>query len=193
MTRNESERDHTLAATGRIALVAVLAVAIAGLISHAAFGASDPGVTDFSGAQANAIEVGDITSALAVPRGTRIEPTAPPTLRLPIFFEFNSTTLRPEAHALLDKVGAALASDELGTFRFSVEGHTDSVGSERFNEQLSRDRAAVVKAYLMAKGVPEERLSTMGHGERIPVVSNETDSGRQRNRRVEVINLGTAE
>jgi outer membrane protein OmpA-like peptidoglycan-associated protein len=150
-------------------------------------------VTDYSGAQANAIEVGDITSALAVPRGTRIEPTAPPTLRLPIFFEFNSTTLRPEAHALLDKVGAALASDELGTFRFSVEGHTDSVGSERFNEQLSRDRAAVVKAYLMAQGVPEERLSTMGHGETIPVVSNETDSGRQRNRRVEVINLGTAE
>ena len=174
-------------------MIAVLAVATAGLISHDAFGASDPGVTDFSGAQADAIEVGDITSALAVARGTRIEPTAPPTVRLPIFFEFNSTTLRPEAHALLDKVGAALASDELATFRFSVEGHTDSVGSERFNEQLSRDRAAAVKTYLMAQGVPEERLATVGHGETTPVASNETDDGRQRNRRVEVINLGTAE
>ena len=86
-----------------------------------------------------------------------------------------------------------LASDELATFRFSVEGHTDSVGSERFNEQLSRDRAAVVKAYLVARGVPEERLATRGHGETTPVATNETDSGRQRNRRVEVINLGTAE
>jgi OOP family OmpA-OmpF porin len=193
MTRNESHRGHIFAATGRIASIAVLAFAIAGLVSYAAFGGSDPGVTDYSGAQAGAIEVGDITSALAVPRGTRIEPTAPPTVRLPIFFEFNSTTLRPEAHALLDKVGAALASDELATFRFSVEGHTDSVGSESFNDQLSRDRAAVVKNYLMAQGVPEERLSTMGHGETTPVASNETDDGRQRNRRVEVINLGTAE
>jgi outer membrane protein OmpA-like peptidoglycan-associated protein len=193
MTRNESRRAHTRAVSGRIALFAVLAVATAGLISLDAFGSSDPGVTDFSGAQANAIEVGDITSALAVPRGTRIEPTAPPTVRLPIFFEFNSTKLRPEAHALLDKVGAALASDELATFRFSVEGHTDSVGSEGFNDQLSRDRAAAVKAHLMAQGVPAERLQTVGHGETTPVATNETDDGRQRNRRVELINLGTAE
>ena len=193
MTCKQSERDHSVAATARIALIAVLAVATAGLISNRAFGASDAGVTDFSGARADAIEVGDITSALAVARGTRIEPAAPPTVRLPIFFEFNSTTLRPEAHALLDKVGAALASDDLGTFRFSVEGHTDSVGSERFNDQLSRDRAAAVKTYLMARGVREERLSTIGHGEATPVASNGTDDGRQRNRRVEVINLGTAE
>jgi outer membrane protein OmpA-like peptidoglycan-associated protein len=193
MTRKQSERDHSVAATARIAWIAVLAVATAGLISHAAFGASDAGVTDFSGARADAIEVADITSALAVARGTRIEPTAPPTVRLPIFFEFNSTTLRPEAHALLDKVGAALASDDLATFRFSVEGHTDSVGSEGFNDQLSRDRAAAVKTYLLARGVPEERLSTIGHGETTPVASNQTDNGRQRNRRVEVINLGTAE
>jgi outer membrane protein OmpA-like peptidoglycan-associated protein len=193
MTRNESERDHTHAATGRIALIAVLAAATTGLISLGAFGASDPGVTDYSGARANAIEVGDITSALAVARGTRIEPTAPPTVRLPIFFEFNSTTLRPEARTLLDKVGAALASDELATFRFSVEGHTDSVGSEGINEQLSNDRAAAVKAYLMAQGVPPERLSTVGHGEATPVATNATDDGRQRNRRVELINLGTAE
>jgi outer membrane protein OmpA-like peptidoglycan-associated protein len=193
MTREQSARDHSVAATARIALIAVLAVATAGLISHRAFGASDAGVTDFSGARADAIEVGDITSALAVARGTRIEPTAPPTVRLPIFFEFNSTALRPEAHTLLDKVGAALASDDLATFRFSLEGHTDSVGSEGFNAQLSRDRAAEVKSYLMARGVPEERLATIGHGEAIPVASNETDGGRQRNRRVEVINLGTAE
>jgi outer membrane protein OmpA-like peptidoglycan-associated protein len=152
-----------------------------------------PGVTDFSGANAEAIEMEDITSALAVPRGTRIEPLAPPTVRLPIFFEFNSATLRPEGTVLLDKVGAALSSSELGGFRFSVEGHTDNVGSESYNEALSEQRADAVKAYLMAQGVPEDRLGTIGHGEAQPVAKNESDSGRQRNRRVELINLGSVE
>lgn len=152
-----------------------------------------PGVTDFSGAKAEAIEASDITTALAVPRGTRIEPSAPPTVRLPIFFEFNSAELRPEGRALLDKVGAALSSDELATFRFSVEGHTDSVGSQDYNSSLSSQRADAVKAYLMAQGVPPERLETFGHGEGAPVADNATDDGRQRNRRVELINLGGVE
>ena len=193
MTLNESERDRSRVISARIVWTAVLAVATAGLIANDALGESDAGVTDFSEARAEVIEVTDITSALAVPRGTRIEPSAPPTVRLPIFFEFNSTALRPEAHDLLDKVGAALASDDLGSFRFSVEGHTDSLGSESFNEQLSHDRAGAVKSYLLAQGVPSERLKTVGHGEADPVAPNETDSGRQRNRRVELINLGTAE
>ena len=162
--------------------------------SSAALAQSEaPGVTDFSGAKAEAIEMGDITTALAVPRGTRIEPSAPPTVRLPIFFEFNSADLRPEGRALLDKVGAALASDELATFRFSVEGHTDSVGSEGYNSSLSAERAQAVKTYLMAQGVPADRLGTVGHGEAAPVADNQTDDGRQRNRRVELINLGSVE
>jgi outer membrane protein OmpA-like peptidoglycan-associated protein len=192
MTRIRSKRIHSTVTGARIVLTTAVGIATAGFISFDAFG-SEAGVTDYSGAQAEVIEVGDITTALAVARGTRIEPSAPPTVRLPIFFEFNSTTLRPDARELLDKVGAALASNELGSFRFSVEGHTDSVGSEGFNDQLSRDRAAAVKTYLIAQGVPAERLATMGHGESDPVAPNETDDGRQRNRRVELINLGTAE
>jgi outer membrane protein OmpA-like peptidoglycan-associated protein len=174
----------------RILTLALLAFGV----SSAALAQSEaPGVTDFSGAKAEAIEASDITTALAVPRGTRIEPSAPPTVRLPIFFEFNSADLRPEGRALLDKVGAALSSDELATFQFSVEGHTDSVGSESYNGSLSAKRAAAVKAYLMAQGVPAERLGTVGHGEAAPVADNETDDGRQRNRRVELINLGSVE
>ena len=154
---------------------------------------NQPGVTDFSGANADAIETSDITTALAVPRGARIEPAAPPTVRLPIFFEFNSASLRPEGRNLLDKVGAALASDELTTFRFSVEGHTDNIGSATYNHSLSTQRAEAVKEYLVVRGVPEDRLGTIGHGENDPVADNGSDIGRQRNRRVELINLGSIE
>jgi outer membrane protein OmpA-like peptidoglycan-associated protein len=173
--------------------VLTLALLVCAASSAALAQSEAPGVTDFSGAKAEAIEASDITMALAVPRGTRIEPSAPPTVRLPIFFEFNSAELRPEGRALLDKVGAALASDELTTFRFSVEGHTDSVGSESYNADLSAERAEAVKAYLMAQGVPEDRLGTVGHGEVAPVADNTTEEGRQRNRRVELINLGSVE
>jgi OOP family OmpA-OmpF porin len=196
MTRINQRSDHRPDHTGRWARnlrIATLIATAGSLIATGALGANDVGVTDFSGAQADVIEVDDITSALAVPRGTRIESSAPPTVRLPIFFEFNSTTLRPEASALLDKVGAALASDELGSFRFSVEGHTDSVGTESANLALSQARAEVVKQYLLAQGVPAARLEIVGRGEANPVGSNDTDDGRQRNRRVELINLGSAE
>ena len=165
----------------------VLALALSGT---AVAQSSAPGVTDLSAANPEAIEMTDITEALAVPRGTRIEPSAPPTVRLPIFFEFNSAQLRPDAEVLLEKVGTALASDELEVYRFSVEGHTDSVGSENYNEELSRERAEAVKAFLLARGVPEDRLGTIGHGETEPVAANASDEGRQRNRRVELINLG---
>jgi outer membrane protein OmpA-like peptidoglycan-associated protein len=149
-----------------------------------------PGVTDFSAADGSKIQVSDITEALAVPRGTRIEASAPPTIRLPIFFEFNSAQLRPEASQLLDKVSAALASGELETFRFSIEGHTDDVGSPEYNAALSAERAKAVENYLLAKGVPRSRLGTIGHGEAEPVAPNDSEDGRQRNRRVEIINLG---
>jgi OOP family OmpA-OmpF porin len=154
---------------------------------------NQPGVTDFSGANADAIETSDITTALAVPRGARIEPAAPPTVRLPIFFEFDSATIHPESRTLLDKVGAALASDELATFRFSVEGHTDSLGTSQYNRSLSTQRADAVKEYLVERGVPKDHLGTIGHGESEPVADNSSDIGRQRNRRVELINLGSIE
>ena len=91
---------------------------------------------------------------------------------------------------LLAKVGTALASDELTPFRFSIEGHTDAVGTEHYNQSLSQRRAASVEAFLIEHGVPPDRLGTVGHGESTPVAPNETARGRQRNRRVEVINLG---
>jgi outer membrane protein OmpA-like peptidoglycan-associated protein len=69
------------------------------------------------------------------------------------------------------------------------EGHTDSVGSEEFNLALSQRRADAVKEVLTAKGVSPERILTKGYGKQFPVASNDTESGRQLNRRVEVLIL----
>jgi OOP family OmpA-OmpF porin len=69
----------------------------------------------------------------------------------------------------------------------AIEGHTDSVGTEGYNQQLSEERANAVKAALMAKGIPSERVTTVGKGEEEPVATNENAAGRQQNRRVEII------
>jgi outer membrane protein OmpA-like peptidoglycan-associated protein len=156
-----------------------------------ATGASEAGVTDLTRAGSEMIETTDIIDALAAPRGTRIESGPPPTVRLPVYFEFNSTRLLPEARDLLAKVGVALASEELDGFAFSVEGHTDSVGSAPYNVALSTRRAIAVANYLTSHGVPVRRLGSVGRGESQPVASNESEDGRRRNRRVELINLGT--
>ena len=176
-------------------LIAVLfsALWVTGMTTDATAQDAEPkaGVTDLTKAKTEAIETRDIIVALAVSRGTRIEAGAPPTVRLPVYFEFNSTRLVPEAIVLLQKVGGALASEELDRFRFSIEGHTDSVGSDQYNMGLSARRATVVAEYLTSSGVPAQRLESVGRGESNPVASNESDDGRQRNRRVELINLGT--
>jgi outer membrane protein OmpA-like peptidoglycan-associated protein len=134
--------------------------------------------------------VEDIAQGLALPRGTRIEALPPPTVRLPVFFETDSAKLTPSAEQLLAKLSSAVNRPELSGFRFSIEGHTDDVGTDAYNQGLSQRRAAAVQAYLVAQGVASSKLRAVGKGERSPAVANDGPEGRQRNRRVEVINLG---
>ena len=166
----------------------VVAALVAPSLAHAQ--AADAGVTDLTKSPPGAIVAADIVEALAVPRGTQFNPAAPPQVRLPIYFEFNSSTPTPEAQALLGKVGEALQSSDLESFYFLVEGHTDDVGSEDYNDSLSIARAQAVAGYLEGKGVADERLRPMGKGESRPVAPNSTEEGRQRNRRVDFVNLG---
>jgi OOP family OmpA-OmpF porin len=175
----------------RLHFVLLLSALLTGGLSAAVHSQENaPAVTDLTMADVLSIQTDDIIDALAPARGTKIEPGAPPTVRLPVYFEFDSDRLQPDAVVLLERVGAALSAEELAVFRFSVEGHTDSVGPAEYNDGLSQRRAVAVERFLADSGVPTDRLEAVGRGEVDPVALNDNSTGRQRNRRVELINLG---
>lgn len=101
-------------------------------------------------------------------------------------FETGSAKITKKSDALLDQIAQALdAHPQVKKLR--IEGHTDSVGDDAFNQRLSEERAAAVKAALVARGVDEDRLETRGAGETRPIAPNQSAGGRQKNRRVEFI------
>ena len=101
-----------------------------------------------------------------------------------ILFGFDSTIIQPEGRANLRNLAENL--DKYPDSDLLIVGHTDSVGSAAYNQDLSERRARAASAYLRSEGVAAGRLSTAGRGESEPVQSNDTDAGRQQNRRVEV-------
>ena len=108
------------------------------------------------------------------------------TLDVPggVTFAFDSANLNSQFYPVLDKVAATLA--EYDKTVIEVAGHTDSVGSDAYNQQLSERRANSVAAYLSSHGVDRARMVTIGAGETHPVATNDTDEGRAQNRRVEI-------
>jgi len=102
-----------------------------------------------------------------------------------VLFDTGRATLKPGAASTIDRLASFL--EKSPDRSVAIEGHTDSVGSEAYNLQLSESRANAVKAALMAKGIPAERVTTVGKGEGEPVASNAEAAGRQQNRRVEII------
>lgn len=114
-----------------------------------------------------------------------------PSMDLNVHFQFGSAELTPDATRTLDELGRALSSNVLGGYRFRIEGHTDTMGTEEFNKALSDQRAAAVARYLEEKfGVGPARLETVGLGDRAPLVPTPPQTPEQRNRRVHVVNLG---
>ena len=102
-----------------------------------------------------------------------------------ITFDTNSTALKADFLNTLN--GVILVLQEYQSTLVTVEGHTDSVGAETYNQTLSEKRAKSVSDYLQTKGVVVERLGIIGHGERIPAADNDTTEGRAQNRRVELV------
>lgn len=101
-----------------------------------------------------------------------------------VTFKTGSADLNPGFLNVLDSV--ALVAKKYDKELVSVEGHTDNVGKSDYNQKLSEQRASSVATYLSSRGVPPNRLVAIGDGETQPIASNDTDAGRQQNRRVEI-------
>jgi len=131
------------------------------------------------------------------PPAPAVKPPPPPpkpivekvSLRGDTLFDFDKSVVKPEGKAVLDKL-----VDQAKALNLEVivaVGHTDSVGTDAYNQKLSERRAAAVKAYLVSKGIAANRVYTEGKGEKSPVADNKTKEGRAKNRRVEIEVVGT--
>ena len=135
--------------------------------------------------------------AAAAPRAAApaARPAPPPaaatkvTYAADTFFDFNKSVLKADGKAKLDDLAGKVKAINLEVI--IAVGHTDSVGSDAYNQKLSVKRADAVKAYLITKGIEKNRVYTEGKGEKQPVADNKTDAGRSKNRRVEIEVVGT--
>jgi outer membrane protein OmpA-like peptidoglycan-associated protein len=103
-------------------------------------------------------------------------------------FDFDKSNIRPDARPILDEAIKVLKSEP--QIKITVDGYTDSIGTEAYNLKLSDRRASSVARYLEAGGIAANRLDPIGHGESDPVATNETAEGRAQNRRVELNVVG---
>lgn len=121
--------------------------------------------------------------------GTEVERVDEDTLLVhfenDVLFEVDSTRVDSDGRQSLEEVADVLG--EYDKTAVIVQGHTDSTGSDEYNQDLSERRAEAVERYLVSLGVDRDRLATMGFGEDSPVASNDSESGRRQNRRVDIL------
>ncbi|MEB0030199.1 OmpA family protein [Undibacterium sp. RTI2.1] len=142
---------------------------------------------------APAIAAAPTPAAVAAPAPAVAVPPAPTsekvTFAADAFFDFDKAVLKSEAKTKLDDMASKLQGINLEVV--IAVGHTDSVGSDAYNQKLSVRRAEAVKAYLVSKGIEANRVYTEGKGKKQPVADNKTAEGRAQNRRVEIEVVGT--
>jgi outer membrane protein OmpA-like peptidoglycan-associated protein len=100
-----------------------------------------------------------------------------------IFFDFDKATLRPESTTELERLSKLLTDNP--SIKIEISGHTDNKGAAAYNLTLSDNRSKSVVDYLVSKGIPKERLTWKGYGLTMPIAPNDTEAGRQMNRRTE--------
>ena len=125
----------------------------------------------------------------AAPAPAPVVAAAKVTYAADAFFDFDKSVLKPEGKAKLDDLVAKVKGINLEVI--IAVGHTDSVGSDAYNQKLSVKRSEAVKAYLVSKGIEKNRVYTEGKGEKQPIADNKTRDGRAKNRRVEIEVVGT--
>lgn len=182
-----TQRDRTWKGAGVGAAAGAVGAVLAGkreadeiLAGAAIGGAIGAGVGAYMDAQ---------QEKLARIPGTSVERVGEDTLLVhfdsDILFDVNSATLDSGGRGTLEDVAGVL--NEYPKTAVVVQGHTDSTGSEELNQALSERRATSVRNYLAARGVDADRMAALGYGEGYPVASNDSESGRQQNRRVDIL------
>ena len=111
------------------------------------------------------------------------------TFAAEVLFDFDKSVVKPDGKSKLDDLAAKVRGINLEVV--IAIGHTDSVGTDEYNQKLSVRRAESVKAYLVSKSIEANRVYTEGKGEKQPVADNKTSEGRAKNRRVEIEVIGT--
>lgn len=124
-----------------------------------------------------------------LPRSTPAVAASKVTFAADAFFDFDKSVLKPEGRAKLTDLVEKIRGVNLEVI--IAVGHTDSIGSDAYNQRLSVRRAEAVKAFLVSKGIERNRVYTEGKGEKQPVADNRTKEGRAKNRRVEIEVVGT--
>jgi OOP family OmpA-OmpF porin len=125
----------------------------------------------------------------AAPAAAPVAAATKVTYAADAFFDFDKAVVKPAGKTKLDDLVSKVKGINLEVI--IAVGHTDSVGSDAYNQKLSVRRAEAVKAYLVSKGIEKNRIYTEGKGEKQPVASNVTNEGRAKNRRVEIEVVGT--
>ncbi|HEX2644261.1 MAG TPA: OmpA family protein [Thermoanaerobaculia bacterium] len=188
----QTRRDKTWKGAGAGAAVGAVGAVLAGkreadeiLAGAAIGGAIGAGVGAYMDAQEEKIA--------RIP-GTTVERVDDRTLLVhfesDVLFDVDSATLDSDGRMTLEDVAGVLG--EYNKTAVVIQGHTDSTGSEEHNQELSERRAKSVQNYLVTRGVDPDRLATLGFGESEPVASNDTESGRRQNRRVDIMLRGKA-
>ncbi len=190
-TMTKGQKGGLAGAGGGAAVGAILGQVIThdtkGTLIGAAIGAAIGGAGGYGVGKMMDNQERDMRDALATSEAaavTREGNLLAVTFRGDVTFDTNSTEVRKGLYSEINRVAGVL--NQYPQTLIMVEGHTDSVGSDAYNMDLSRRRANAVKNLLVQRGVASSRIEVVGYGKTMPVATNSTEAGRQMNRRVEI-------
>lgn len=190
-TMTKSQQGGLYGATGGAVAGAVLGQVIGrdtkGTLIGAAIGAAIGGAGGYGVGTMMDNQERDMREALATSEAAAVSREGnllAVTFKGDVTFDTNSTEVRRGLYSEINRVAGILNQYPLTLIR--VDGHTDSVGSDEYNMNLSRRRADAVKTLLVQRGVAASRVEVVGYGKTMPVANNSTEAGRQMNRRVEI-------
>jgi outer membrane protein OmpA-like peptidoglycan-associated protein len=183
-TLNTKEQGAIIGATGGAVVGGVVGKATGSTARGAIIGAAVGGAAGAIIGHQMDQKAKEIQQTVAGAEVTRVGEGLVVTFDSGLLFDFDSDALRAESRRNLDNLASSLSN--FGDSKLLLVGHTDAQGTDTYNLDLSRRRSASVARYLETHGVSASRLQTAGRGESEPIAPNDSETGRQKNRRVEV-------